>query len=109
MGYSKEITSKASRSSRNRKWVISSINSVEKVKMDARMDTIYKGSDMEIGCLEIRHHDDPTKELTDSRLKLPIVMKERFLDIFKYAPELVHKIHIIAYNINGRIRLIMII
>ncbi|KAG2224434.1 hypothetical protein INT45_002973 [Circinella minor] len=101
-GIGKEITSRASRSSRNGKRVISSIDPVEKVKMGVRVDTIYKGSDMEIGCLEIGHHDDPTKELTDSRLKLPTVMKEMFLDIFKYASELVHKIHIIAYNINGK-------
>ena len=65
------------------------------------MDGIFKCGEDEYGCLEIGQNTDSTKELKDSRLKLPIVMRDMFLKIYNYAPELQNKIHILGYNING--------
>ncbi|KAG2223091.1 hypothetical protein INT45_008939 [Circinella minor] len=99
--HGKELGNQANAFAQNAKRKISAIDEVEKAKRGRSMDGILKCGEVEYGCIEIDQNTDSTKELKDSRLKLPIVMKDMFLKIYHYAPELQHKIHIVGYNING--------
>ncbi|KAG2216525.1 hypothetical protein INT45_010717 [Circinella minor] len=98
---SKELGSKANSFAQNSKRKLSGLEEAQKARGGRRMDTIYKGGEVEYGAVEIGNRADSTKELNDSRLKLPIVLKDMFLKIHDYAPELQNKIHIVGYNING--------
>ena len=80
---------------------MSGLEEAEKAKQGRRMDAIYKDGEVEYGAMEIGNGAYTTKELNDSRLKLPIVLKDMFLKLYDYAPELQNKIHIVGYNING--------
>lgn len=98
---SKEKTSKANGFAKNAKRKLSAVDQVEHKRMGRRMDAIYEGSNVELGCLEIGQISDQTKEMHDSKLKLPMVMKDMMLAIMTSAPDLLHHIHIVGYNING--------
>ena len=86
----------------NSKRKLSSIEDVEKVKHGRSVDGIFKGGETEYEYMEIGQDFDSTKELKDSQLKLPSVIKCMSLKMYGYAPELQHELHLLRYNIiNG--------
>ncbi|KAI9244817.1 hypothetical protein BDA99DRAFT_425754, partial [Phascolomyces articulosus] len=97
---SKELGSQANALVQNAKLKLSTVEEIEKAKRGRSMNGIFKCGEVEYGCLEIGQNTDSTKELKDSRLKLPIVMRDMFLKMYNYAPGLQNKIHILGYNIN---------
>lgn len=70
--------------------------------MGRRTDTVYVAGNVELGCLEIGGPTDQTKEWKDSRIKMPIVMKDMLLQIAETSPSIVNKVHILGYVINGK-------
>ncbi|KAI8137428.1 hypothetical protein BJV82DRAFT_341221 [Fennellomyces sp. T-0311] len=99
----KEKSSDANAAAQNAKRKLSAIEAVEKKKMGRRMDTIYKASHIELGCLEITQTPDDTKKIADSMLKLAVVMKDMLIEITTQMPTILHDIHILGYNINGKL------
>ena len=65
------------------------------------MDTIYIGGEIELGALEAGCQKDNTKEFEDSMLKLPFVLKDMLTEIVNCRPSLLHKAHVVGYNVNG--------
>lgn len=68
------------------------------------MDTVYVASDIELGCLEIKGMVDDTKEKEDSRVKMPIVMRDMLLQVVDNVSSMLRKVHIVGYHINGTYR-----
>ncbi|KAI9495029.1 hypothetical protein BDB00DRAFT_760860, partial [Zychaea mexicana] len=97
----KELGSKANSKAQNFKRKLSAIEHVENIKTARKMDMIFASGEVEYRPLEIGQKFDLTKELRDSRLKLPIVMKDQLLSIYHTAPKLLHNIRILGYYING--------
>ena len=85
---SKEMISKSNQDSIDSKRKFSAVEVIQRVKLARRMDDIYRGDEIEYSCMEIGHHGDNTKELYDSYLKLPIVMKDMFMSIIDNTPQL---------------------
>ncbi|KAG2226266.1 hypothetical protein INT45_005938 [Circinella minor] len=86
--HGKELGSKANSFAQNSKRKLSGLEEAENAKGGGRMDTVYKCGEVEYGAMEIGKGADSTKELNDSRLKLPIVLKDMFLKLYDYVPEL---------------------
>ncbi|KAG2219831.1 hypothetical protein INT45_006274 [Circinella minor] len=97
----KEMTSEANATALNGKRKLSAVDATEKKKMGRRTDTIYKASGVELGCLEIGYQVDSTKEMKDSMMKLPIVLKDMLCAIVQDIPSIINQAHILGYNING--------
>ncbi|KAI8149278.1 hypothetical protein BJV82DRAFT_587343 [Fennellomyces sp. T-0311] len=97
----KEKASKANASACNKKRKLSAVDEVQRKAMGRKMDVVYIGGRKELGCMEVGSHVDQTKEWTDGRLKMPVVMKDMLLQIVEEAPALLHKIGITGYLING--------
>ena len=95
------MTSHANGKEQNTKRKLSAVESVPNAKIGRRMDMVFKAGRLEYGALEFGQKADDTKELRDSRIKLPHVMKDMLLTIMHAAPELLRSIHIVGYNING--------
>ena len=96
------MTSEANAAALNGKRKLSAVESTENKKMGRRTDTIYKASGIELGCLEIGDRLDSTKEMKDSMIKLPIVLKDMLRAIVQDMPSIINQTHILGYNINGR-------
>ncbi|KAI7858168.1 hypothetical protein BDC45DRAFT_565515 [Circinella umbellata] len=97
----KEMTSEANAAALNGKRKLSAVDATNKKKMGRRTDTIYKASGVELDCLEIGHQVDSTKEMKDSMIKLPIVLKDMLCAIVQDIPSIINQTHILGYNING--------
>ena len=95
------MTSEANAAALNGKRKLSAVDATNKKKMGRRTDTIYKASGVELGCLEIGHQVDSTKEMKDSMIKLPIVLKDMLCAIVQDIPNIINQTHILGYNING--------
>ncbi|KAI9466423.1 hypothetical protein BDB00DRAFT_880662 [Zychaea mexicana] len=65
----------ANAAARNTKRKLSAIEPIANKKMGSRTDTIYKISNIELGCLEIGGQVDETKDFKDSMIKMPSVLK----------------------------------
>ncbi|KAI9494785.1 hypothetical protein BDB00DRAFT_871059 [Zychaea mexicana] len=65
-----------------------------------RGDIIFKSGKLELGCAEIGAAKNQTKEMRDSLLRLPIVLRDMLL-LATFPPLLLHKCHIIGYSISG--------
>ncbi|KAI7853859.1 hypothetical protein BDC45DRAFT_606323 [Circinella umbellata] len=103
----KEKTSTTHAKTLNSKRKLSAADVIEREKIGRRLDTIYIGDGIELGGLETGSRKDNTKEFEDSMLKLPIVFKDMLTEIVSHRPSLLHKAHVIGYNINGNaVRLI---
>ena len=63
---------------------------------------IYVGDEIELDGLEAGASKDNTKEFGDSKKKLPIVLRSMLLSIVTDRSTLIHKAHVVGYNINGR-------
>ncbi|KAI9484624.1 hypothetical protein BDB00DRAFT_774549, partial [Zychaea mexicana] len=85
----------------NSKRKLSAVDEIEREKIGRRLDTIYIGRGIELGGLEVGPTKDNTKEFEDSMLKLPFVFKDMLSEIVSRRPSLLHKAHILGYNING--------
>ncbi|KAI9258807.1 hypothetical protein BDA99DRAFT_440726, partial [Phascolomyces articulosus] len=70
-------------------------------KISRRLDTLYIGKGIELGGLEAGPTKDNTKEFEDSMLKLPFVFKDMLNESVSCLPSLIHKVHVLGYNING--------
>lgn len=67
------------------------------------MDTVYVASNVDLGCLESKCSVNDTKEKVDSRVKMPIIMREMLLEIVVMMPyTMLSKVHIVGYNIDGK-------
>ncbi|KAI7848503.1 hypothetical protein BDC45DRAFT_450171 [Circinella umbellata] len=97
----KEKTSTTHAKTLNSKRKLSAADVIEREKIGRRLDTIYIGDGIELGGLETGSRKDNTKEFEDSMLKLPIVFKDMLTEIVSHRPSLLHKAHVIGYNING--------
>ncbi|KAG2224490.1 hypothetical protein INT45_010556 [Circinella minor] len=97
----KEKTSNSHANLLNKKRKLSSSLEIEREKIGRRIDTIYIGSDIELGGLEIGARRDNTKEFQDSMLKLPLVLKDMLTEIINHRPSLLRDAHVLGYNING--------
>ena len=98
--FRKERSSVANATAKNLKRRLSAIEPIQTRKMRHRMDTIFTGGNRELGCIEIGPRLDQTKEFYDSRLKMPLVLRDMLLDIIK-APKLLYKTQTLGYSISG--------
>ena len=78
----------------------SSIKPISNRKMGRRRDTIFNSGHIELGCTEIGSAKDQTKEIRDSLLKMPIVLRDMLLSA-TFSPNLLHQSHVIGYSISG--------
>ncbi|KAI9258017.1 hypothetical protein BDA99DRAFT_583608 [Phascolomyces articulosus] len=84
----------------NSKRKLSAVDEIEREKIGRRLDTVYIGGGIELGGLEAGPAKDNTKEFEDSMLKLPFVFKDMLNEIVSCRPSLIHKAHVLGYNIN---------
>ncbi|KAG2216298.1 hypothetical protein INT45_012770 [Circinella minor] len=85
---------------RNNKRKLSAITEMERAKLGNKMDVIYRSGTTEYGCLEIGQKNNATKEMWDSEIKLPVVIKDILISLTNVAVDLLHELHTIGYNIS---------
>ncbi|KAG2221220.1 hypothetical protein INT45_013931 [Circinella minor] len=95
-----EGTSKANADALNNGCQLSSVKPIANRKMGRRGDTIFESGKLELGCTEIGAAKDQTKEIYDSLLKMPIVLRDMLLSA-TFSPSILHEAHIIGYSISG--------
>ncbi|KAI9496563.1 hypothetical protein BDB00DRAFT_757983, partial [Zychaea mexicana] len=79
----------------NSKRKLSAVDEIEREKIGRRLDTIYSGRGIELGVLEAGPTKDNTKEFEE------FVFKDMLSEIVSRRPSLLHKAHVLGYNING--------
>ncbi|KAI9494784.1 hypothetical protein BDB00DRAFT_927974 [Zychaea mexicana] len=95
-----EGSSEANADALNNDRQLSSVKPIAKRKMGRRGDLIFESGKLELGCTEIGAAKDQTKEMRDSLLKLPIVLRDMLL-LATFSPSLLHKCHVVGYSISG--------
>lgn len=76
-------------------------------KQAKKMDIIYVTGGLELGCLEIGS-SDVTKDWRDSRVKMPIVMKDVLLELVGATLFIATRAHIDVYSISRRWKMYII-
>ncbi|KAI7852101.1 hypothetical protein BDC45DRAFT_537672 [Circinella umbellata] len=95
-----EGTSKANTDALNNVHQLSSVKPIANRKMGRRGDTIFEAGKLELGCIEIGAAKDQTKEMYDSLLKMPTVLRDMLLSA-TFSPSILHEAHIMGYSISG--------
>ena len=99
---SKEKSSSANSTASNNKRKLSSTDEICRKAMGRKMDTVFIGGNIELGCMEIGGRtEDHTKEMQDGSFKMPLVMKDMLVDIVNKTPSLLHDVGITGFCING--------
>ncbi|KAI9494030.1 hypothetical protein BDB00DRAFT_956181 [Zychaea mexicana] len=96
-----EKTSISNAAALNCKRKLSAVEEIERERIGRRLDTIYTASDLEFGGLEAGANRDYTKEFHDSKLKLPMVLRDMLCAIVKHRSSILRKAHVLGYNVNG--------
>ncbi|KAI9472914.1 hypothetical protein BDB00DRAFT_793520 [Zychaea mexicana] len=95
-----EKSSEANASLVNQDRQLSSIMPITNQKMGRRVDTLFNCGHIELGCTEIGATKDQTKEMHDSFLKMPIILRDMLL-LATFRPNLLHQSHVIGCSISG--------
>ena len=83
------------------KRTVSLCQEIEREKIERGIDTIYLGSDIELGGLEIALTRENIKEFENFMLKLPFILKEILAEIAKHRSSLLRDSRVLGDNING--------
>ncbi|KAG2217669.1 hypothetical protein INT45_006178 [Circinella minor] len=95
-----EKSSEANATAVNQNRQLSSIKAISNRKMGRRGDIIFSSGHTELGCTEIGAANNQTKEIRDSLLKMPLVLRDMLL-LATFSPNLLHQSHVIGYSISG--------
>ncbi|KAI9492312.1 hypothetical protein BDB00DRAFT_939777 [Zychaea mexicana] len=95
-----EKSSEANATSVNQDRTLSAIKLIANRKMERRVDMLFNCGHIEFGCTEIGATKDQTKEMRDSFLKMPIVLRDMLL-LATFRPNLLHQSHVIGYSISA--------
>ncbi len=101
--YSGEKSSSSSSDGRNINRSLGGIEKIARKIPGRKMDMIFNADQMEYGCLECGRFNNlnSTKELMDGSFKLPVVMKEMFVNLCNASPTLINDLHVVAFMILG--------
>ncbi|KAG2221233.1 hypothetical protein INT45_013944 [Circinella minor] len=95
-----EGTSKANADALNNGHQLSPVKPIANRKMGRRGDAIFESVKLELGCIETAAAKYQTKEMYDSLLKMPIVLRDMLLSA-TFSPLILHEARIIGYRISG--------